>query len=146
MLRPYVSAGPVFALVRIDERNSNYSDYDNTPDLIVDEQRYSGGVALGLRGALGLDVRLTQTVGVFSEVAFVSMTYHHKGKETLKYEVNGQDEVPSWSVSQREVEYLASTNLNTAVSDFSPEAPSKELRTYFGMGSLTVAVGLKVTL
>lgn len=148
-LKPYLTAGPVFALASIDETKRNFSDYDNTPDLTKQEARYSGGMSLGLRGVAGMALALNQTLSLFSEIAFMGMSYHPKQKETLKYEVNGEDQVPLWPVSQRKVIYAEETGVNVSVHDNSPSGPSrpqKELRTYFGMSSITAMAGLKLLL
>lgn len=148
-LKPYVSAGPVFVIATIDEKKRNFSDYDGTPDLTQQEARYSGGVSVGLRGTAGIDIRLNETFCLFSEVAFMGMSYHPNEKETLKYEVNGEDQVPLWPASQRKVVYVKETGVNVSVHDNSPPGPSrprKELRTYFGMSSISAIAGLKVLL
>jgi len=95
-LRPFVSAGVVFAFPTITESYESSSDF-NPVETTFKEDKYSRGLGIGMRGAAGLDVKLSGKLYLFVEVAFTSLTYHPKQRETLEYEVNGEDAMSTLS-------------------------------------------------
>lgn len=146
MLKPYLTAGPVFAFASIDEKYRHQSDFDPDPVPTVRNEKYSGGVSLGLRGTAGLDLRLSETWHLFSELAFIGMSYYPKEKETVKYELDGEDILSTWTVSARKVKYVKRINSDTRSENAPSDQPAKALRENFGMSSVSAMMGLKIFL
>ena len=146
ILRPYLAAGPVFAFARIDEKFRNHSDFDVNPVPTVRYEKYSGGVSVGLRGTAGLDIQLSEALCLFSEIAFLGMSYYPQEKETVRYEVDGEDMLSTLSVSGRKVKFVKKTEVDTRSSSSSSDKPLEALRVNFGMSSLSAMTGVKIML
>lgn len=145
-VKPYLTAGPVFAFASIDEKYRHHSEFDVNPVPTVRDEKYSGGISLGLRGAGGLDFQLAEKVHLFSEVAFTGMSYYPKEKETVKYEMDGEDILSTWSIHQRKTEYVRKIETDTRSEKTPSDQPEKALRQSFGMSALMVTAGLKFAL
>lgn len=145
LLKPYLKGGPLLALTQVTEESRLLIEQNNNAELTRTKQKYSGSIALGLRGTAGVEMQLNETVSVFSEVAFLGMQYAPKGKEMLRYEVNGEEQIGAWTVRQRKVNFVDTTSLNSRDAS-SSDQPFEALKVHFGMSSLTALAGLKIGL
>lgn len=145
-LKPYLKAGPLLALARVTEKSSSFSEQDNNPEHTQTEQQYTGNIALGLRGTAGVEMQLNEKISVFTEVIFLGMQYAPKEKEMLRYEMNGEDQIPLWTIRQRKVVFVDEINFDTRNTASSPDQPYESLKTHFGMSSISAITGLKIAL
>lgn len=145
-LRPYVSAGVVLAIVTVNEKNDRRSDYNFDSGTSSREEKYSGGLSVGLRGAAGVDLKLNQKLSLFSEVAFIGMSYYPRERETLKYEVNGENMLISMNEYSRKTKFVKSVHSDTRSNENPGDRPSEDIRFSFGMSSVTASAGLKLFL
>lgn len=146
MFKPYLTAGPVFAFATIDEEYRNHSEFDVNPVPTVRDEKYSGGLSFGLRGTAGVDIQLSEALRLFSEIAFVGMSYHPQERETVRYEVDGEDILSTLNVRGRKVKFVKRTEVDTRASSSSPDQPMEALRVNFGMSSLSAMAGVKIML
>lgn len=147
LFRPYLSAGPLLGFVNIKNEYYGYSDYDGVDEEIRHE-KFSGGLSIGMRGALGVDIRLSDAFALFSEVAFNSISYYPKEKEITKYEVNGEDKLPAMAERDRRTVYVKSLSTDTRNRDLQNEAdqPGKAIRISFPVSNVMATIGVRLAL
>jgi hypothetical protein len=145
-LRPYLTAGPVLGFATLETEYDARSDYEDENSEIRHE-RYSGGVSVGMRGALGVDIRLNDALALFSEVAFNSISYSPKEKELTKYVVNDVNRLPDLTERDRRTVFDKNYTTDTRVANYNdPDKPAKASPVSFAMNNLMVNVGLKLVL
>jgi hypothetical protein len=146
LLRPYLTAGPVLGFATLETEYDATSDYEGE-NKETRHERYSGGISIGMRGALGLDIRLNDALAFFTEVAFNSISYSPKEKEITKYEVNDENRLPDMTERQRRTVYDKNFTTDTRDDDHNdPDKPAKASPVSFAMNNLMVNVGLKLVL
>ncbi len=105
VIRPYVAAGPVFGKVRLETEISELSYV--TPEWnLIQKMTDKGGLSLGMRGTLGVLIKVSETIGLFAESTFTTINFSPKEGELTQYEVNGQNELPTLNVNQRWFNYV----------------------------------------
>lgn len=146
-LKPYLSAGVVFGFIKVNSTYRYYSTYDVGNQSEERDEKYTGGLSLGLRGALGLDIKLSQRFHVFSEVAFTSLSFYPEEKEITKYIINGEDKLPTLTETGIRTVYVKGYTRDTrdAMEDnYDPsDKPAKATRFSFGMSNIMASAGLK---
>lgn len=145
-LRPYLTAGPVLGFATLETEYDATSDYEDE-NKETRHERYTGSVSIGMRGALGLDIRLNDALALFSEVAFNSIRYSPKEKEITKYEVNDENKLPDMTERERRTVYDKNFTTDTREDDYNDaDKPAKASPVSFAMSNLMVNVGLKLVL
>lgn len=145
-LRPYLSAGVVLAMAQVEVRSNSRSDYDGDNGTSGRTEKYSGGLSFGLRGGAGLELKLNEKLGLFSELSLISMSYYPRERETTRYEEDGENLLATMNEYTRKTKYTKSTQSDTR-SDADPASqPSKALRFSFAMSSITAQAGLRMSL
>ena len=148
VLRPYVSVGVVLALPSVTRTYESRSDFEADAGTSIRKEKYSKGLTVGPRGAAGVDFALSEKICVFTEVTFISMNFNPRERETIQYEVNGEDFLPTLSMTQKKTRFVKRADYDSRVHANSPE-PSNEIREpseSFGMSSVAVHAGLKILL
>jgi len=143
--RPYASAGILFNSSNILSEEVFKSIYpDETPLTIVSEE-YTGDTSLGLRAALGMEVKLADHLFLFVEIVMNNFNYHPEEKRVTKYMVNNEDRLPILTTRNRVTKYVKDYATDTRIDGYNdPDSPAKQTRIYFHMSNLTVNTGLKV--
>lgn len=91
-LRPYISGGVVFAIAKLEnEHTTTSNDLEFEPAKFIVHEKHTGGISIGLRGCVGMDFKFTESLSLFSEISFNSISHYPKEKEITKYEVDGQN-------------------------------------------------------
>ena len=145
-LQPYLAAGPVLGFAKLENEYEAHSDYDGEQKEVRHE-KYSGGLSIGMRGAVGVDIRLSETLALFSELTFNSINYFPKEKEITKYEVNDVNRLPDLTERERRTVYVKNVATDTRDENYNdPDEPAKANRVSFAMNSLVANVGIKLTL
>lgn len=146
LFRPYLSAGPLLGFVTIKNEYYTRSDYDNVWEETMHE-KFSGGLSIGMRGTLGVDIRLSDVLALFSEVAFNSISYYPKEKEITQYVVNGENKLPAMSEQDRRTVYVKSISTDSRTLDTENAAePGKAIRISFPVSNVMANIGMKLTL
>ena len=106
------------------------------------DRTMSGGTSIGFSAGVGAKYKLNERIGVFGEFSLVSQAWAPKKAVFTKSIVNGVDELPSLTISQKEVEYV-----DPYVQGISnPNEPSKSLKTYMPFSSIGINVGLQIAI
>jgi len=145
-LRPYVSAGPVLGFITLETKFNHRSDYDGEHQEVRHE-KYSGGVSVGMRGAVGVSFTLNSSLSLFSELGFNSLRYAPNEKEVTRYEINDQNMLTDMYEQDRRtlyVKHLSSDTRNDNYND--PDQPARATQISFDMSSIAANVGLKIIL
>ncbi len=146
-LQPYVSTGVVFGVVQL--KNSFVSDSDFKLSIHHTEQneKFYGGVSMGLRGAIGVNYALRPQLSLFTEVAFTSMNFSPKHKKVTHDITDGTDNLPTLNERQRHTIYVDRMNTDSRVTLENPEdSPSEALRVTFPMSNMLAKAGIKLFL
>lgn len=137
-IKPYTKAGVVIGVAgkitseyEVREANTNYSsDY---------YEEYTGGVAVGFHGALGLDYALNNKMSVFGELTAVGLNYSPDKGEVTRAVENDQDYLNELTVNDREIEFVNSTDGTAQTSS----QPRKELKFSAPFSNVGLNIGFK---
>lgn len=144
-LSPFISAGPAISFSNLEsnyERASDFADQQSSKR----HEKYSGGISIGFRSTIGLELKLNDRLSLFSEAAILVLSYYPREKETTKYEVNDEDLLSTLSESERRTIFVKSYHSDTRTGADASTRPSKELKSSFEMNSIAVLTGLKISL
>ncbi|HYG49539.1 MAG TPA: hypothetical protein VD905_01500 [Flavobacteriales bacterium] len=139
-LTGYAKAGIVLGIGNklTDENEDSFSAFGVTQtDYRITE--YTGGMAFGVHGSLGVTYMFTNTLGIFAEVGGFYQEWAPKRSELIKYTIDGQNELGSLTTYQKETEYVdeytddGSTNTNE---------PDKQTKVYFPFSSININIGI----
>jgi hypothetical protein len=135
-IHPYVAIGPAFGF-----GNIKYKEYQNNDGGISDrETKYDGGVAVGTKGILGLE--LTKgNLGFFVQATLINLSYAPTKAELTKYISNGTDVLPSTQTYYKETEFKSSISSNGQIDH---NQPNQQLLTYYPFSSLSLNLGVRL--
>lgn len=143
--KPYASVGIVFNKSKVSYETVHKSNYpDETPSAIINEE-YTGGTSLGLRAALGMDIRLSDHLFLFCEIVMNNLNYYPKEKEIVKYMINSEDQLPRLTTRQRVTTFVKDYATDTRIDGYNDtDIPSEQTRMSFYMGNLSANAGVKL--
>jgi hypothetical protein len=143
----YARAGAVIAIPTFKQTTkevyitSSPSPSTNSYERVYD---YSGSLALGINGGLGMVVGFG-AFGFFIEGSYTSLTWAPSKRLFSKYTQNGVDQLTTYTTSQKEVEYVDSYNYDSRVTQ-DPNKPRTSLKSYFPYSALGVKAGIVIGL
>ena len=143
---PYFSLGPVLGKINFrrslaktsDDSGITASEYRNT--------KFMGGIALGLRGAVGASVTINKKLSWFTEINFTGMNYYAKKSEITSYIVNGEDKIQTLSQQVRNVQYVNKVSTDTSHANDVATGPGKSLRFPLAMSAISLNLGVVINL
>ena len=142
-IKPYMRFGLVIGLAP-NITISYLLNIPNAKNPLTEEsdRTMSGGTSIGFSAGVGVKYKLNERIGVFGEFSLVSQAWAPKKAVFTKSIINGVDELPSLTISQKEVEYV-----DPYVQGISnPNEPSKSLKTYMPFSSIGINVGLQIAI
>ncbi len=75
-IRPYAKIGMAIGVAgKITETNEQNSGAPLFPTKTETTQEYTGGVSLGLTGALGVDIMFSEMIGMYVELGAIAQSY-----------------------------------------------------------------------
>ena len=151
-LNPYARFGIVLGSGKITEGGgysyeggkkslkASNAEFDN-----MYEFEYSGGLAFGFSGSIGVLYGFSEKLSFFGEVNFSNMSYSpEKGKLTKAIE-DGLDILDELSIRDKEVVFVDKLTYNW--EQIQPEdEPSKQLKRSFPLGNYGVNFGIRIGL
>src|SRR5690606_21905572 len=108
--------------------------------------RFYDGSARGARATMGTDILIQRKVSVFIEVTAHAMRYRPNRSNITKLIVNGQDQLATLSVRDRQTVYVNSLIQDSEQPGPSPDTPSRERAFTIGLNSLSAVTGGRFTL
>ena len=146
VVTPYFMIGPVLGKINF-HRELNRSVEENGIKLTEHRHtKFNGGISVGLRGAIGVNVRLNPKLSFFSEIIFTGMNYYPKRSEITRYVINGENKISSLSGNVRKTIFVKKVSNDTNETDDSPHTPNKSVRFPIAMSSLATTAGVRIDL
>ncbi len=140
-INPYAEFGLVIGMGSVTyEVDENYDGDKSNTVIMLD-----GGLALGLSAAIGANFNINDNMSFFAEINMINMSYAPTKGEYTEATYNGTDELPDWTTSEKEIEFVDSY---TYFNDNPPSdsEPSQELKQVLPFGSVGLNVGLRIAL
>lgn len=142
---PYFLVGPVLGKINFHRELERSTEESGTVVTEFRNTKFTGGLAIGLRGAVGVSVILNKKVSLFSEIVFTGMNYYPKESEIKRYIVNGEDKLSTLTGNVRKTIYVDKVESDSQASN--PEnSPGRSVRFPLAMSSLSGNVGILVNL
>lgn len=142
---PYFLAGPVLGKINFHRELERSTEESGTIVTEFRNTKFTGGLAIGFRGAVGVSVILNKKVSIFSEIVFTGMNYYPKESEIKRYIVNGEDKLSTLTGNVRKTIYVDKVESDSQASN--PEnSPGRSVRFPLSMSSLSANVGILVNL
>jgi hypothetical protein len=105
---------------------------------------YTGGIALGFHGALGINYMISDKLGIFAEVAGNYQTWSPKKGTMTKSVYDGQDQMPYLDTRDKELEFVDSYTQDSSVPP-DVNRPDKSTKFYLPFSSFGINVGLHLS-
>jgi hypothetical protein len=136
-LNPYAKVGMVIGSGKI----TNTQDDKNGANFSTQTVELDGGMPIGFHASLGTLYKLTDKLSLFGELNLISLHYAPKKGHITEATENGVDQLPSLTVEQKEIEFIASFTETGAPSN--PNEPSKNPLIDFSFSSFGLNIGLQ---
>jgi hypothetical protein len=133
---PFARLGPVIGITSIKDRTE--WDASNSPHS-VEEYKYSGGIAFGFKGVVGVAYTLNDLMDLYAEIDFISMSYTAKKRKLEEFSEDGEDRMEDVPEERREEDLEKEYELGG--EEYTPP-----VREPLPMGSLGIQLGLKIKL
>lgn len=143
-LKPYAKIGCVIGLgtTLTDKSVRYYNMWGGNTDKIEETAIFSGGMSIGMKGNIGMDINLTSKLGVFAEVTFISQAWAPKKIETVSYKINGEDKLSTLDQRDKVTEFVDSYDPNVNIE---PHQNNKSLKIYLPYSSWGANIGVRFT-
>lgn len=142
-IRPYLMAGPVIGKVDFYHESNHYAEEEGLTLSEIRSTHYKGNIVKGARGVVGVEFNFSGALSLFSEVVITGMNYYPGESELTRYEVDGEDRLPSLTVRQRRTKYVEKTVWDTNEPIPSVDEPLKASRISIPMSSISANAGIK---
>jgi outer membrane protein W len=139
-INPYAKIGLVIGSGSILYEVKSSGDGSNE----VMNIKFNGGIALGLSTGIGATYSLSDKMSIFGELNMVNLSYAPTKGKIKKYTVNGVDQLPSLTTSDKEIEFVKSYTYDSG-NPPSDSEPSQELKHKVPFGSFGVNVGWRIS-
>ena len=138
---PYARFGLIVAKGSI-KNESNFTTSNGQKLEAAD--KYIGSAGIGMQAALGLDYKINDKLGIYSEVAFNNLSYSPTKGEVTKYVQNGDDRLPNMKPAQKELVFEDTYSYNPAVNP-SINEPSSAPKQRLSLNSIGLNIGIKLS-
>lgn len=145
-LTPYMLIGPVVGKVKFNREMNRTLEEDGLQSSEYRYTKYSGGLSLGIRGGVGVTLKVNSKVSLFSEVIFTGMNYYPKQSEISRYTINGEEKLSTLTTHVRETIYQKKVVFNSNEVDDAINYPGKSVRFPVAMSSITTSAGVYINL
>ncbi len=143
---PYFLVGPVFSKVNFRSAMIRTMEENGTVTTESHNTKFKGGIALGLRGAIGVSVIVNKKLTLFSEIVFTGMNYYPKESEITHYSINGKDEIGTLTPNVRKTVYVEKIENDSDKANDNVNIPNRNLRFPVAMSSVSANAGVQVKL
>lgn len=135
---PYAKAGLVIASASVTDVATGTAG-----SIFAVERKTTGGMALGFKGAMGINFAVSEKIAIYGELAYTGMSYRPAKAVITKYTVSGVDFLSSIDTEDKETTYSAEVD-NTAASPSS--VPRKAITPVLPFGSIGLNFGVMINL
>jgi hypothetical protein len=132
--QPFARIGPMvsFATLKEEQHYSN-TYYDEN---ITYSTKYSGGISVGFKGVVGVTYGISESLLLFAELDFISLSHSPKKRKITGFTYNGQDRLNTIDPEDIEIEFEKEETLES-------EEGEPTIRPTYAMGSVGLQVGVK---
>lgn len=143
--KPYLRTGLVLGVGGkfMDAHYRTYQSGSGTSTETTWEE-YTGGIAWGFATGLGANYMFSSSVGIYFEAAFIGQSWAPQNSIYTKYEIDGVDQLPNMTTSEKETVYLDELSFTSAAPN--DNAPSEDLKYFLPMSSLGINAGVVIIL
>ncbi|HTX87685.1 MAG TPA: outer membrane beta-barrel protein [Bacteroidales bacterium] len=138
---PYARFGLIIGAVpRVYMTETEMFYGSESPDLNTENYTgvYKGGVAVGFTAAVGVNFKITDHISLFSEFDCNGINYSPKKYILTKDELNGVDQLPNLSMSEKETDFVKKYDaLQTSTDE-----PAKHLKISMPFSNVELNVGM----
>ena len=138
-VHPYMRMGVVLGIANkvTEETTGSISGPFSSSYNRIEE--YDGGLAVGFNSGLGITYHFTDMFGIFFEANLTVQNYSPKHSEITTYTINGQDQLGSMTVRQRETDYVDEYTVSGSPND---AQPSQSLKFHVPMSAWGFGAGV----
>ena len=146
-LAPYLKFGLVLGIGTKVSVSQEYTSKTSVTaeSKSISEWEQSGGMSIGLNGALGATYSISDNISLFAELEIISMSYAPTKQSLVKYTIDGVDKLSTLKTYSIETEYVSdysATSQFPTPSEF--DKPKQELKQYVPFSSFGINVGLQI--
>lgn len=102
-----------------------------------------GGIAIGAQAAVGTDFKLSEMLSLFGEIQLDGISYSPKRGKYTEYTRDGEDQLGSMTVKEKEWKYVKEAPLSNTLPD---DQPGEEVTRNFMFGNAGLIIGIKIRL
>lgn len=140
---PYARVGLALGVGGKVEFNTDYTNSDGDAESI--EQILDENIAIGVSTELGLQMRLTERLSLLCAFNSYAMNWAPGHATVTKHVENGVDVLPTYTVYDKEVDYVESVTSNTS-NPPSGNEPEQLLKMFLPFSSYGLNFGVRFTL
>jgi outer membrane protein W len=137
-MSPYAKLGLVIGSGTITQNENSVSGVNNS----VAKAEYKGGIALGFSSALGVNFAINDKLSLNTELSLINMQYSPTKASLTVATSNGVDQLPSYTVRDREVEFSKSITTGSGTTS-SNTVPRQATSFATPFGSIGINVGIR---
>lgn len=142
-VRYYSRVALAFGLVNklTEVSNRTFTNPGGT-NVSYEQFEYTGGIYIGFTGAFGLTYQLSDNIALYSELTRYFISWGATNGQYTEVTVNGVDELGNMTTSEKEFEFVDRVDQSM---NQNPGEPTKFLKSYTPLNSLTLNFGLHFT-
>lgn len=137
-INPYAKIGMLIGSGKI---TSSENGKDASGDTFEEVRELSGGSPIGFHAGLGTLYKISEKISLFGELNLTSLEYAPKKMVLTVFTENGVDQLPTQTVSEKEIEFVDSFTDNSLPSN--PNEPNKFIKFPFSFSSFGLNVGIQ---
>ncbi len=145
-INPYARLGLIVGIVSsVKEKGYSSSSGGVKETASVSEGiiKHSGGINLGVTGAMGVEMALGDKLGLYAEVVYNGITYAPKKGKIKESTVNGVDVLDKMDTKDKEWTYEKKLDGNEVIPKTEPD---KLPKTSFNFSNVALNLGIKLKL
>lgn len=142
-VRAYSRFGLVIGIASATMHRTDSKTSPSKIETAEDEEQYSGGVALGVLGALGGEVGLSGKLSLFGEINYTGMSWSPSHSEVTLNMSDGKDKLPDMKVRDKQTDYVSP--LTRRSSDTPDDSkPREQLAFHLPFSNLGLQIGVRL--
>jgi hypothetical protein len=130
---PYSRVGPVIGLYKIISE----TDLDIFGSDLAYEEEYTGGLAFGFKGSVGVIFNPASKWQFFSEINFITMSYSPKKGEVKKFTIDGESMLDDFSSEERNFKFKDS------ITTDGEQESNDRVKESLPFGSISIQAGIR---
>ena len=139
-ITPFLSIGYNIGFGSFTHTYHQVTSYTSIQDIEF-QRKYYGGYAEGITTCLGSDVKVSNHISFFCEIAATNIKYSPSNATIVKYVENGINTLNSIPLSEKEIKFEDEITYNTSQIIVITDAPSKSYKVIMPFSSIGLNIG-----